>query len=273
MKSTWTNKTILITGAGSGIGQALAKLFAQLGANLVVTDINQAGLKETSKAIGSSAIISKQCDVCSKEDWQALAKDIELSSGHLDVLINNAGMTSFGYFEETSEALFNKVMDVNLNGVVMGCREMMPLLEKSSRGMIVNVASIFGLITMPMVAPYHASKFAVRGFTEALQQDMIYSGKNIDVICVMPGGIRTNIANSAETEAANSNELAKHFETVARTSPAKAAEVIEKGMRKKTFRVLIGADAKFVDILYKVLPTSYYKVSNQLLGVKRFLRS
>jgi short-subunit dehydrogenase len=273
MTNTWSNKTILITGAGSGIGRALAQLFAKHDARLILTDINEAGLAETTQSIASSVVLSKVCDVCSKEDWQSLFKRIEQTEGHLDILINNAGMTSFGFFEETSETLFNKVMDVNLNGVVIGCREMMPLLEKSSRGMIVNVASIFGLITMPMVTPYHASKFAVRGFTEALQQDMIYSNKNIDVICVMPGGIKTNIAKSAETETSQSNSIAKHFDSVARTSPLDAAKVIEKGMRKKTFRVLIGADAKIVDVLYKILPTNYYKVSNKLLGVKRFLRA
>jgi NAD(P)-dependent dehydrogenase (short-subunit alcohol dehydrogenase family) len=277
MITTWTNKHILITGAGSGIGQALAKLFASKGAKLILTDIDEAGLNTTCQAAGSAVLIAQKADASCKADWQKLAKDIEKKSGYLDVLINNAGMTSFGYFDETSEELFNKVMDVNLNGVVIGCREMLPLLEKasqqaqSSRALIVNVASIFGLITMPMVTPYHASKFAVRGFTEALKQDMIYSKKRIDVICVMPGGIRTNIANSAEMEINATGDFAKHFASFARTSPEKAAMVIEKGMRKNTFRVLIGADAKFVDLLYKVLPTNYYKVSNRLLGVKQFL--
>ena len=272
MKHSWSQKVVLITGAGSGIGQALAKLFAKEGAKLVLTDINGKALAKTASELGSSVLIAKVHDVCSKEGWQTLAAEIDDAAGHLDVLINNAGMISFGFFDETSEDLFDKVMDVNLNAVVIGCREMLPLLEKSHRGMIVNVASIFGLITMPMVTPYHASKFAVRGFTEALQQDMIYSGKNIYIVCVMPGGIRTNIAKSAESEVADSNSLAKHFDSVALTSPEKAAKVIEKGMRKKKFRVLVGPDAKFVDILYKLLPTDYYKISNRLLRVNKFLR-
>ncbi|MFT7315084.1 MAG: short-subunit dehydrogenase [Paraglaciecola sp.] len=272
MNTTWKNKYILITGAGSGIGQALATLFASQGAKLILTDINTNNLKQTAKALGSSVVIYKTADVSDKSDWQALVKDIDSKAGYLDVLINNAGMTSFGFFNETSEALFNKVMDINFNGVVMGCREMLPLLEKSTRGIIVNVASIFGLITMPMVTPYHASKFAVRGFTEALQQDMIFLKKNIDVICVMPGGIRTNIANYAETDCKNPNDFAQHFAKIARTTPAQAAKTIEKGMRKNTFRVLIGADAKVVDLLYRLLPTNYYKVSNRLLGVQKFLK-
>ena len=272
MTSIWKNKNILITGAGSGIGQALAKLFASHGANLILTDINTENLTLTAKDLGASVLIEKTANVSEKSDWVSLAAEIENTAGHLDVLINNAGMTSFGFFDETSEALFNKVMDVNVNGVVMGCREMLPLLEKSERGMIVNLASIFGLITMPMMAPYHASKFAVRGFTEALQQDMIFQNKNIDVICVMPGGIRTNIANYAETDLGNPKDFAKQFSKVARTTPAQAARTIEKGMRKNTFRVLIGADAKVVDWLYRLLPKSYYRVSNRLLGVQNFLK-
>ena len=267
----WNNKQILITGAGSGIGQALARLFANLGAKLILTDINQQSLNDTTNELIHAVSLSRVADVSHKQDWQALAKSIEKDVGYLDVLINNAGMTSFGFFEDTSEALFNKVMDINFNGVVMGCREMLPLLEKAERGLIVNVASIFGLITMPMVTPYHASKFAVRGFTEALRQDMLFQKKTIDVVCVMPGGIRTNIANSAESEIAQPNDFAQHFAAVARTTPEQAAKVIEKGMRKNTFRILIGADAKIVDLLYKVLPTDYYKVSNVMLGVKKFL--
>tara|TARA_R110002167_G_scaffold116338_4_gene291385 strand:+ start:315 stop:1133 length:819 start_codon:yes stop_codon:yes gene_type:complete len=270
--SKWNNKQILITGAGSGIGQALARLFAKEGAKLILTDINEKSLNSTTNELIHAITLSQVADVSKKDDWLSLASKIQEEVGYLDVLINNAGMTSVGFFEDTSEALFNKVMDINLNGVVMGCRELLPLLEKSKRGLIVNVASIFGLITMPMVTPYHASKFAVRGFTEALRQDMLFQKKNIDVVCVMPGGIRTNIANSAETEVNQPNNFATHFSSVARTTPEQAAKVIEKGMRKNTFRILIGADAKLVDMLYRTLPTNYYKISNALLGVKKFLK-
>ena len=271
--SKWKNKQILITGAGSGIGQALARLFAKEGAKLILTGVNEENLNITTNELIHAVTMSKAADVSKKEDWLELAKDIREEVGYLDVLINNAGMTSVGFFEDTSEALFNKVMNVNLNGVVMGCREMLPLLEKSERGLIVNISSIFGLITIPMLTPYHTSKFAVRGFTEALKQDMMFQKKNIDVVCVMPGGIRTNIANSAESDLKQPNNFAKHFSSLARTTPEQAAKEIEKGMRKNTFRIMIGADAKLVDVLYKVLPTNYYKVSNVLLGVKKFLQS
>lgn len=271
MSKAWNNKIILITGAGSGIGRALSHLFASEGAKLVLTDIKEDGLNETVAAVSSSVLLAKTADVSSVKDWRALANELKQGPGHLDVLINNAGMAPFGYFDETSDALFNKVMDVNFNGVVYGCREMLPLLEQSERGMIVNVASIFGLIAVPACASYHASKFAVRGFTEALKQDLMFQNKTVDVLCVMPGGIKTNIANFAESDNAKARDFARHFDSVALTSPAKAAKVIEKGMRNKTFRILIGPDAKVVDWLYKLLPTSYYRISNPLLGIRKIL--
>lgn len=282
MASHWQNKLILITGAGSGIGQALAKRLAKQGARLIITDQHKDTLDQTCLSIPGQVALAKAADASKLEDWQALSAEIESKFGHLDVLVNNAGMSSFGYFDETDSSLFDKVMAVNFNGVVIGCREMLPLLAQAERGMIVNVASVFGLITMPMMTPYHASKFAVRGFTEALKQDLAFQGKNIDVICVMPGAIRTNIANYAEmssndeqasdSQAALKQHFAKQLEKFSMTSADKAAAVIEKGMRNNTFRVLIGADARVIDLLYKALPTDYPKVSNFLLGVNKLLK-
>ncbi len=271
MSTKWQNKIILITGAGSGIGRALANLFASKHAKLVLTDIVEEGLAETIKAIESQVVLAKCADVSSVDDWRSLAKEIEKSVGHLDGLINNAGISPFDYFDEMSQDIFDKVMDINLNGVVHGCREMIPLLEKSERGMIVNIASVFGLITMPAMTPYHASKFAVRGFTEALSQDFKFQNKNIDVICVMPGGIKTNIANGAETGESRKKKFAAQFEKSALTTPEKAASIIENGMRKNKFRVLIGPDAKFIDLLTRLLPRNYYRVFNTLSGVKKIL--
>ncbi len=271
MSKAWKDKTILITGAGSGIGKALAELLAKQEAKLILTDINEGNLRSTCETLKNNLSLSMVADVSKKADWQALSVKIQASIGYLDVLVNNAGMSSFGYFDELSESLFNKVMEVNFNGVVLGCREMMPLLEQSRHGLIVNVASIFALITMPMMTPYHASKFAVKGFTEALRQDLAFTKKNIDIICVMPGGIKTNIANYAEVEGGKENKFSAHFNTMAKTSPEMAAKVIEKGMRKKTFRVLIGADAKFACMLNRILPISYYKVSNAFMGVNKVI--
>ncbi|KZZ13771.1 hypothetical protein A3758_13720 [Oleiphilus sp. HI0118] len=264
MGSTWQGKIVLVTGVGSGIGKALAELLASQGASLVLTDVNEANLKQTAKSLGNSVLIAEKADASSSEDWRRLAQLLKDGPGYLDALVNNAGMASFGYFDETSEKLFNKVMDVNFTGITIGCREMLPLLERSERGLIVNLASIFGLITIPMMTPYHASKFAVRGFTEALRQDFKAKGVNVDVLCVMPGGIRTNIAAGAESDSGVQDAFAKHFETVALTTPEKAAKVIEKGMRKRSPRILIGPDATLVDWFGRLWPKSYSKIINPL---------
>lgn len=271
MTSYWKDKTILITGAGSGIGQALAELFASHGARLVLTDINAENLEQTASRILPAVALTRVADAGDQDDWRALAKDIATSNGYLDVLINNAGMCSYGYFNETSKALFDKVLSVNLNGVVTGCREMLPLLEKSTRGLIVNVASIFGIVTIPMLAPYHASKFAVRGFSEALKQDFRFQGKNVDVVCVIPGGIRTNIANYSESDSNKAALFASNFDRIAKTTPMEAAKVIEKGMRKKQTHVYIGADARLINWLQRLLPQSYSHVINLLFGVSNMI--
>ncbi|MEQ3638663.1 MAG: SDR family NAD(P)-dependent oxidoreductase [Alteromonas sp.] len=242
---TWKNKRILITGAGSGIGHALATLLAKLGASLILTDINKENLSAITDELGNSVLIAQVADVSAKADWQKLAQIIEKDIGSLDVLVNNAGI------------------------------------------------STFGLITIPMLTPYHTSKFAIRGFSEALRQDMAYQKKTIDVLCVLPGGIKTNIAKSSEVLSAHSkkqaldkqvnigeahvsnqdlkDKIVAHFDAVARTSASEAAKVIERGMRKKTPRILIGSDAKLVHWLYKFFPSSYDKLFNPLLGIKKLL--
>ena len=267
----WQDKLVLITGAGSGIGKALAHNMADCGARLVITDINKKNLEISKQELGSSVVLSKVADNSNKAHWLELASDIESQFGHLDVLVNNAGMSPFGFFDETSEALFDKVMAVNFNGAVMGCRIMQPLLEKSKRGLIANVASVFGVIAVPMMASYHASKFALRGFSEALMQDYKYQKKNIDVVCILPGGIKTNIANNAESDVKTDIDFAGHFEKSALTTPERAAKVIEKGMRKKQARILIGPDARIIIWLQKWLPLSYSKIFNPLMGVNKLL--
>lgn len=269
--SHWQNKFVLITGAGSGIGKALAHNMADAGAKLILTDINAQTLETTEQELGNSVVLTKVADNSNKEHWLELANSIDSQCGHLDVLVNNAGMSPFGFFDDTSEALFDKVMAVNFSGAVMGCRIMQPLLEKSKRGLIANVASVFGVIAVPMMTSYHASKFALRGFSEALMQDFKYQKKNIDVVCILPGGIKTNIANNAESDVKSTVDFAGHFNKTALTTPARAAKVIEKGMRKKQARILIGPDARIIIWLQKWFPLSYSKVFNPLMGVNKIV--
>jgi short-subunit dehydrogenase len=269
--SHWQNKYVLITGAGSGIGKALAHNMADAGAKLILTDIKAQTLESTEQELGNSVVLTKVADNSNKEHWLELANSIDSQCGHLDVLVNNAGMSPFGFFDDTSEALFDKVMAVNFSGAVMGCRIMQPLLEKSKRGLIANVASVFGVIAVPMMTSYHASKFALRGFSEALMQDFKYQKKNIDVVCILPGGIKTNIANNAESDVKSTVDFAGHFNKTALTTPARAAKVIEKGMRKKQARILIGPDARIIIWLQKWFPLSYSKVFNPLMGVNKIV--
>jgi len=267
----WQDKLVLITGAGSGIGKALAHNMADCGARLIITDINEQSLETAKQELGNSVVLAKVADNSNKEHWLELASDIESQFGQLDVLVNNAGMSPFGFFDDTSEALFDKVMAVNFNSAVMGVRIMEPLLEKSQRGLIANVASVFGVIAVPMMTSYHASKFALRGFSEALMQDYKYQKKNIDVVCILPGGIKTNIANNAESDIESTIDFAGHFNENALTTPERAAKVIEKGMRKKQARILIGPDARLIIWLQKWLPLSYSKIFNPLMGVNKLL--
>lgn len=267
----WTAKTILITGAGSGLGLALARLFAKEGASLILTDINQGALANTVAELRLAVMLHRVADVASKSDWQSLVAEIRKITLCVDVLINNAGIAAHDYFDQMPEVMFERVMDVNFNGVVYGCRYMMPLLEASERGMIVNISSIFGLIATPVLTPYHASKFAVRGFTESLRQDMLYSQKNIDVVCVIPGGIRTNIARHSETSRGDLDRFSEHFNRVAMTSAEKAAGVIEQGMRNRHFRVLVGPDSVLVSLLVRLMPELYFRVFNFLYRVRKLL--
>jgi len=273
MQSFWNKKYVLITGAGSGIGKALASNLAKQGAQLILTDINKETLEAVSKELGVSVVHYEVADISQKEHWQKLAHNIEVKIGYLDVLVNNAGMSPFGFFDETSEELFDKVVAVNFNGAVIGCRAMQPLLEKSKHAVIANIASIFGVITVPMLTSYHASKFALRGFSEALRQDYQRQNKNIDVVCILPGGIKTNIANNAETDTKRDVDFAGHFNKMAMTSPKKAAKTIEKGIQKARQRILIGPDARLVVWLQKWFPISYPKIFNTLMGVNKLIGS
>ncbi|TQV73143.1 SDR family oxidoreductase [Aliikangiella marina] len=271
MNIHWKEKVILITGAGSGIGQSLARLLASLGGRLIITDKDATSLTSITEELAESIEIAQVADVSNPDDWQALYQKIDNQIGYIDVLVNNAGMSSFGFFDETAEALFDQVMAVNFQGVVYGCRYSLPLLEKSSRGLIVNVASIFGLITVPMMTPYHSSKFAVKGFSEALKHDLKYQHKSIDVICVMPGGIKTNIAKNTITTERENAQVTRLFDSAAITTPEQAAIKIEQGMRNLKFRRFIGIDAKIVDKLVRWFPNSYYHLTNRLMGLHGFL--
>ena len=270
----------VVTGAGSGIGRALAQQLAAAGSALALADVDEAGLQETalSLAKGSvmdaggrkrSLITTHVVDVAKEESVKAFVEDVSVRHDRVSLLINNAGVALHGNFEEISLEDLRWLMDINFWGVVYGVKYFLPLLKREPRAHIVNLSSVFGLIAPAGQASYAASKFAVRGFTEALRHEL--DGSNVQASCVHPGGIRTAIARHARLGAAASAERREEsiarFDRLARTTPEAAAARILRGVERREPRILVGMDARQVDILQRLRPASYWKIL--ALGLKK----
>jgi NAD(P)-dependent dehydrogenase (short-subunit alcohol dehydrogenase family) len=252
-----------VTGAGSGIGRALAQQLAAAGSALALADIDEAGLEQTAQSIvkKSALITTHVVDVAKEESVKNFASDVRERHGRVSLLINNAGVALLGDFQEVSLEDFRWLMEINFWGTVYGVKYFLPLLKREPRAHIVNLSSVFGIIAPAGQAAYSASKFAVRGFTEALRHEL--EGSNIGVSCVHPGGIRTPIARHARlgaaTPAAKREESIARFERLARTPPEKAAGVILRGVERRSSRILIGADAYVIDTLQRLRPATYWR--------------
>jgi NAD(P)-dependent dehydrogenase (short-subunit alcohol dehydrogenase family) len=248
----------VVTGAGSGIGRALAVELASAGAQLAIADVNRGGLDETSKMLGSATVKTYVLDVSDAAAVEAFAGQVNKDFGRVSLIVNNAGVALHGTFAEVSLADMEWLIKINFWGVVYGCRFFMPLLEKEPEAHIVNVSSVFGLVGPPGQTAYAASKFAVRGFTESLRSEL--RGTRIHVTCVHPGGIRTAIAENARVGAAASAKEAaltkERFKKVTPTTPATAAQTIVKGILRNNPRVLIGTDARQIDLMARLAPKS-----------------
>ncbi len=259
----FTGKVAVVTGAASGIGRALALELARRGARLAISDVDVTGLAETEalvKAIGAE-VRSDTLDVSQRELVLTYADAVAEHFGAVNLVFNNAGIAFTGSVEQMSFKDIDRVMDVDFWGVVNGTKAFLPHLVASGDGHVVNISSIFGLFAAPTQSAYNAAKFAVRGFTESLRQEMINGGRPVKVTCVHPGGIKTNIArNGEQVEGRDHDELASSFDKMARTSPAKAANVILKGVEKNKARVLIGADAWVLDKLVRVTGSGYQRL-------------
>lgn len=260
---TLANKVVAITGAGSGIGRALAVRCAGLGARLALSDVNEASLDEAvarCRAVGAE-VHRERVDVGRRDEIYAWAAEVERSLGPAEVIVNNAGVSLSQTVADMRDEDFAWLMDINFWGVVHGTRAFLPQLRSRAEGHVVNVSSVFGIIAVPTQSAYNASKFAVRGFTEALRMEL--GRTSVRVTCVHPGGIDTNIVTNGRhyrdptMRAVDPSELARAFKRVARTSPEEAARQICGAILAERPRLLIGRDAFVIDKLQRLLPDAY----------------
>ncbi|MEZ0366298.1 SDR family NAD(P)-dependent oxidoreductase [Mycobacterium sp. pUA109] len=266
----FAGKVAVVTGAGSGIGQALAIELARSGARLAISDVDLEGLAQTEKelkAIGAP-VKADRLDVTEREAFIAYADAVHEHFGKVNQIYNNAGIAFTGDIEVSQFKDIERVMDVDYWGVVNGTKAFLPHLIASGDGHVVNVSSIFGLFSVPGQAAYNSAKFAVRGFTEALRQEMALAGHPVKVTTVHPGGIKTAIArNATAAEGVDANELAEFFDKrLASTSPQKAARVILEGVRKNRARVLIGPDARVLDLIVRITGSGYQRLFSAVTG-------
>jgi NAD(P)-dependent dehydrogenase (short-subunit alcohol dehydrogenase family) len=253
----------VVTGAGSGIGRALAQQLAAEGSALALADVDEAGLLQTAQSLKSknATVTTHVVDVAEEAVVRAFAEEVSRSHKRATLLINNAGVALEGKFEEISLDDFRWLMNINFWGVVYGVKYFLPLLKREVRAHIVNISSVFGLIAPPGQPAYSASKFAVRGFTECLRHEL--EGSPVRVSCVHPAGIKTAIARRARIGAGVArtglDEKAARFEKLFRISPEEAAARILRGVERSEPRILIGTDAYKIDILQRLRPASYWK--------------
>jgi NADP-dependent 3-hydroxy acid dehydrogenase YdfG len=260
----FAGKVAVVTGAGSGIGQALALELGRSGAKVAISDVDVEGLAQTEeqlKAIGAH-VKADRLDVTEREAFLAYADSVAEHFGKVNQIYNNAGIAFSGDVEVSQFKDIERVMDVDFWGVVNGTKAFLPHLIASGDGHVINVSSLFGLMSVPGQAAYNSAKFAVRGFTEALRQEMVLAGHPVGVTTVHPGGIKTAIArNATAAEGLDANDLAKMFDKrLARTSPKRAAEIILEAVRKNKARVLVGADAKALDLLVRLTGSGYQRI-------------
>jgi NADP-dependent 3-hydroxy acid dehydrogenase YdfG len=260
----FAGKVAVVTGAGSGIGQALALELGRSGASLAISDVDLEGLAATEEqltAIGA-AVRSDRLDVTEREAFQIYADTVKDHYGKVNQIYNNAGIAFTGDVEVTQFKEIEKVMDVDFWGVVNGTKAFLPHLIASGDGHVINVSSLFGLMSMPGQAAYNAAKFAVRGFTEALSQEMAHNGHPVKVTSVHPGGIKTAIArNALAADGVNPEKVASLFDKrLANTTPRRAAEIILDAVRQGKPRVLVGPDAVILDALVRITGPNYQRL-------------
>ncbi|MDN8229171.1 SDR family NAD(P)-dependent oxidoreductase [Acinetobacter baumannii] len=267
MKS-FKNKVAAVTGAGSGIGQAIAIALAKQGCHLALSDISETGLAKTVELLApySVKVTTQKVDVAKRDEVATWAKAVVDEHGQVNLIFNNAGVAIGSTAEGVSYEDLEWLIGINFWGVVYGTKEFLPYLKQSGDGHIINISSMFGLTAQPTQSAYNASKFAVRGFTESLRQELDMQNAGVSATCVHPGGIRTNIAkaarmnNSVQSLGMDPLKSQDAFDKLLRTPADDAAQQILEAVRKDRRRLLIGADAKAVDMIQRILPQGYQKI-------------
>jgi NADP-dependent 3-hydroxy acid dehydrogenase YdfG len=263
---TLADKVVVITGAASGIGRALAVDVATRGALVAVSDLEEAGLAETAdlaKAAGAREVRADRLDVADRAAFSSYADAIAEHFGRVDVVVNNAGVALVGDVEDLEYADMDWIMRINFWGVVHGSKEFLPHLVASGDGHLVNMSSLFGLISIPGQSMYNAAKHAVRGFSEALREEILMAGHPVAVTVVHPGGIKTAIVRNARTSAREDHpRIARLFDTrMARMEPEEAARIIvEKGILGGKARLLVGRDAHLLHQFARLTGSRYQDV-------------
>jgi NADP-dependent 3-hydroxy acid dehydrogenase YdfG len=263
-RRTITGRPVMITGAASGIGRSLAQRLSRSGSPVAIADIDEAGLKETARSLPGQ-VLTRVLDVRDAEDQVRFAAQVRAwLTAPLAAVFNNAGVAVASSVLGADPGDDEWLRQINFDGVVNGTRAFLPILVEQDEGVIVNTSSVFGLLGIPYQSAYCASKFAVRGFTDALRQEL--RGTGVSAVNVHPGGITTNIARNArirsdpEGRGRNHEEMAADFEAVTMTSPGKAAEIICRGVERGSARILVGPDAYVFDALARIAPTHYFEV-------------
>lgn len=259
-----TGRPVMITGAASGIGRALAQRLSRLGSPVAIADRDKPGLKETEASL-EGKVLTRVLDVRDAEDVTRFADEVkDWLPAPLAAVFNNAGVAVTSTVLDATPEDDEWLWDINFHGVVNGTRAFLPILVAQNEGAIVNTSSVFGLLGMPTQSAYCAAKFAVRGFTDSLRQEL--RGSQVRAVNVHPGGVTTNIARNArirrdpEGLGRTKEQMAAQFEAMTMTTPDKAAEIIHKGVERGKARILVGPDAYLFDALARITPTHYYEV-------------
>jgi short-subunit dehydrogenase len=257
-----------VTGAASGIGRALALELAARGCDLALADRDEVGLAAVAAEIaktGATKITVHGVDIGEPGQIEAFAQSAIAAHANLNIVVNNAGVALMGMFGEVDQAQMEWLFNINFWGVVRGTRAFLPHLSRQREAHIVNLSSIFGIIAPPGQTAYAAAKFAVRGFSESLRHELQMAASPVRLSVVHPGGIATNIARNSRTgtgmtDNARRAQSIERFDAVAKTTPAAAALRIVEGIEKNQPRILIGNDARFMDLLQRFRPATYWAV-------------